>query len=69
MLQILRASGGAAVAVTDEALTEGARRLADDEGIPAGTEAGAAVAALPLLLESGVVTPGDRVVCFVTGRG
>ncbi len=69
MLQILRASGGTAVAVTDEALLDGARRITAEEGIPAGPESGAAVAALPRLLADRVIAPGDRVVCFVTGRG
>ena len=69
MLDILRRSGGTAVAVTDEELLEGARRLAREEGILAGPEAGAAVAALPQLLDRGVVAHDDRVVLFVTGHG
>jgi threonine synthase len=69
MLDILRRSGGAAVAVTDEELLEGARRLAREEGILAGPEAGAAVAALPRLLDRGVVAHDDRVVLFITGHG
>lgn len=69
MLDILRRSGGSAVAVTDDELVEGARRLAREEGILAGPEAGAAVAALPGLLERAVVARDDRVVLFVTGHG
>jgi threonine synthase len=69
MLDILRRSGGAAVVVTDEELLEGARRLAREEGILAGPEAGAAVAALPRLLDRGVVAHDDRVVLFITGHG
>lgn len=69
MLDILRRSGGTAVAVTDDQLLEGARRLAREEGILAGPEAGAAVAALPGLLERAVVAPDDRIVLFVTGHG
>ncbi len=69
ILGAVRASRGVAVAVTDEALLDGARRLAREEGILASPEAGATVAALPDLLERGVVDPGDRVVCFVTGHG
>jgi threonine synthase len=69
MLDLLRRSEGAAVAVTDEELLEGARRLAREEGILAGPEAGAAVAALPGLLERGVVARDDRIVLFVTGHG
>ncbi|HET6342141.1 MAG TPA: pyridoxal-phosphate dependent enzyme, partial [Gemmatimonadota bacterium] len=66
---ILRRSGGTAVAVTDEELLEGARRLAREEGILAGPEAGAAVAALPGLVRRGTIAPTDRVVLFVTGHG
>ena len=69
MLQILRASGGTAVAVSDAALLDGARRLAREEGILASPEAGAAVAALPELCARGVISADDRVVCFVTGSG
>ncbi|HUP18924.1 MAG TPA: threonine synthase [Gemmatimonadota bacterium] len=69
ILSILRASGGTAVAVEDEALLEGARRLAREEGILASPEAGAVVAALPALLGSGAIGPDDRVVGFVTGHG
>ncbi|HWC05774.1 MAG TPA: pyridoxal-phosphate dependent enzyme, partial [Gemmatimonadota bacterium] len=69
MLDIIRRSGGTAVAVTDDELLEGARRLAREEGILAGPEAGAAVAALPGLLEREVVVRDDRIVLFVTGHG
>jgi threonine synthase len=69
ILDILRGSGGRAIAVTDEELLAGARRLAREEGILAGPEAGAAVAALPELLERGIVDRDDRVVLFVTGHG
>jgi threonine synthase len=69
MLQIVRASGGTAIAVSDEALLEGARRLAREEGILASPEAGATIAALSVLLERGAIGPEERVVCFVTGSG
>ncbi|MGH7542389.1 MAG: threonine synthase [Gemmatimonadota bacterium] len=69
ILDILHRSRGAAVAVSDEELLEGARRLAREEGVLAGPEAGAAVAALPGLLERGVVARDDRIVLFVTGHG
>ena len=69
ILQIVRASGGTAVAVTDDALLEGARRLAREEGILASPEAGAVIAALPVLLASGTIRRDDLVACFVTGSG
>jgi threonine synthase len=69
MLSAIRASNGTAVAVDDDALLDGARRLAREEGIFASPEAGATVAALPRLLEAGIVQPDDAIVCFVTGHG
>ncbi|HUF88938.1 MAG TPA: threonine synthase [Gemmatimonadota bacterium] len=69
ILEAVRQSGGVAIAVEDEELLAGARRLARAEGIDASPEAGATVAALPRLIEAGVVEPGDDVVCFVTGHG
>ena len=69
MLDILRRSEGTALAVTDEELLEGAHRLAREEGILAGPEAGAALAALPALLERGLVARDDRIVLFITGHG
>jgi threonine synthase len=69
ILAAIRDSGGTAVAIEDADLLAGARRLAREEGILASPEAGATVAALPRLLESGVVDPDDEIVCFVTGHG
>ncbi|MDX1661159.1 MAG: threonine synthase [Gemmatimonadota bacterium] len=69
ILGAVRASNGVALAVEDADLLEWSRRLAREEGILASPEAGATVAALPGLLERGVIEPADRVVCFVTGHG
>jgi threonine synthase len=69
ILAALRSSGGTAVAVTDPELLDGAHRLASLEGISAGPEAGATVAALLELLETGAIERHERVVCFVTGHG
>jgi threonine synthase len=69
ILAALRASGGTAAAVEDADLLTGARRLAREEGILASPEAGATVAVLPRLLETGILEPDDRIVCFVTGHG
>jgi threonine synthase len=69
ILAAIRDSGGTAVAIEDADLLAGARRLAREEGILASPEAGATVAALPRLLEAGVVEPDDEIVCFVTGHG
>ena len=69
ILAAVRASGGSAVAVQDDELLAGARRLAAQEGIFASPEAGATVAALAGLLESGAIDPEAETVCFVTGHG
>lgn len=67
ILRALRESGGAAVAVSDADLLEGARELATLEGISTCPEGGATVAALRALVRDGVVGSRDRVVCFNTG--
>ena len=66
VLQIIRASGGAAIAVPEAAITaEYARHLALDDGI--GPEGAACLAALPQLLDRGLVGRGERVVVVNTG--
>jgi threonine synthase len=67
ILRAIRESGGTALAVSDAALLRGARELAAMEGIAAGPEGGATLAALPLLLDSGFLRPDHRVVCLNTG--
>lgn len=69
ILDAVRASGGTAVAVSDDALIAGARTLARDEGIFAAPESGACVAALGQLVTDGTVRHGDRVVIFNTASG
>ncbi|HEY75956.1 MAG TPA: threonine synthase [Thermoflexia bacterium] len=69
ILRALRESGGTAVAVSDEALLEGQRRMARLEGIFACPEGGATVAALEVLLDQGWIRPDERVVLFNTGTG
>jgi threonine synthase len=69
ILAAVRDSQGEAVAVEDDELLAGARRLAAEEGIYASPEAGATVAALPELIESGAIDPEAETVCFVTGHG
>jgi len=69
MLQVLRASGGDAVAVADEELLEEARRGSTEEGIDLSPEGGAALAGARTLRRRGVLGPSDRVVVFNTGAG
>ncbi len=69
MLRAMRESGGAAVAVTDEQLTEGQQDLAVNEGIDACPEGGATLAALRRLSQNGTIGPDESVVMFNTGAG
>src|SRR5260221_2869187 len=67
MLRAIRASGGTAIAVSDQAVLEAARRLGRMEGISAAPEGGAALAALDGLMASGRVRPDDVAGLFNTG--
>ncbi len=69
ILRALRASGGTAVAVPDEALLEAQQWMGRTEGVFACPEGGATLAALRVLLEEGWIDPGERVVLFNTGSG
>ena len=69
MLTALRESGGGAIAVSDEALTAGARELQVEEGIDAAPEGGATLAAAGGLMARGAIRPDETVVLFNTGAG
>jgi threonine synthase len=69
MLRALKESRGGAIAVTDQALMEGARLLSTLEGVDACPEGGAAVAAVKELVRSGRIPADERVVAFNTGAG
>jgi len=69
ILDIIRASGGTAVAVHDDAIMDGVKELAENEGIFAAPEGGAAMAAYPELLKTGFLKVSDEVVLFNTGSG
>jgi threonine synthase len=69
MLRAIRASGGAAVAVSDAAMAEAVQRIGATTGIFAAPEGGATAAAVPVLKDSGVIRTGDVVVLFNTGSG
>jgi threonine synthase len=69
MLTALRESHGGAIAVSDEALMEGARELQVDAGIDAAPEGGATLAAARGLLAAGAIRPHETVVLFNTGAG
>jgi threonine synthase len=69
MLKAIRESGGGAIAVTDEELTEAARAASGTEGIDVSPEGGAALAAAGHLRRNGTLGPESRVVIFNTGAG
>jgi threonine synthase len=67
MLKALRDSHGRAVAVPETAIVAAARRLASKEGVFAGPEGAAAVAALERLVADGSVESKESVVVVNTG--
>ena len=69
VLRALRESDGGAVAVHDADLEREAGQGTRDEGVDFSPEGGAALAAIPPLLATGALRPGDRVVAFNTGAG
>src|SRR5690349_4460561 len=69
ILDALRASGGTAVAVTDEELIDATREIGAAEGIFCAPEGAACLPALKKLIDAGAVKQGERVVLFNTGSG
>jgi threonine synthase len=69
ILDALRESGGAAVAVTDEELIAATREIGASEGLFVAPEGGACLPALRKLMASNEVSPSDSVVLFNTGAG
>lgn len=69
ILQAIRASGGAAVAVPDAVMAASVLQMGRTTGIFAAPEGGATAAAVPVLLERGLISADDEVVLFNTGSG
>jgi len=69
ILDALRASRGAALAVTDEELINATREIGSAEGIFCAPEGAACLPALKKLLADGSVKADERVVLFNTGSG
>jgi threonine synthase len=69
ILDAIRASGGAALAVTDQELLDGVKQIGETEGIFAAPEGGACVPALRALVAAGAVDRDETVVLFNTGSG
>lgn len=69
MLEILRESGGVALALPDAVILASLQDWARNEGIFLSPEGAAATAAYDHLLKTGFLKPEDRVVLFNTGAG
>lgn len=69
ILDIVRRSGGTAIAVSDEDMLTSLLEWARDEGIFLCPEGAAATAAYDKLIASGFLKPQDEVVIFNTGTG
>jgi threonine synthase len=69
ILDAIRASGGTAVAVTDEELLTATLEIGAAEGVFCAPEGAACFPALTKLMAQGLVTADDRVVLFNTGSG
>jgi threonine synthase len=69
VLKAVRASGGVAMAVSDEQMIDAALLLAELEGIFAAPEGGACVAAARYLRKTGFLTRKERIVILNTGSG
>jgi len=69
ILDALRASGGSAIAVTDEELITATKEIGAAEGIFCAPEGAACLPALKKLLANGSVKSNESVVLFNTGSG
>jgi threonine synthase len=69
VLDAVRESGGAAISISDQDMLDDAVKLATLEGIFAAPEGGACFAALPKLIERGVLKRDERIVVLNTGSG
>ena len=69
ILEAVRKSGGAAIAVSDDDLIDAGIRLAEDEGIFIAPEGAACLPALERLLQSGLLKAEDEIVIYNTGSG
>jgi threonine synthase len=69
ILEIVRASGGLAIAVTDEQILASILDWSRHEGIFLSPEGASVTAAYDQLLANGFLQPSDRVVLFNTGAG
>lgn len=69
ILDILKQSGGTAIAVSDQQIFQAVEEWASREGVFAAPEGAASLAAYKVLLAQGFLKPADKVVLFNTGSG
>ncbi|HJZ82459.1 MAG TPA: threonine synthase [Pyrinomonadaceae bacterium] len=69
IIDALRASGGTAIAVTDEELIAATKEIGAAEGIFCAPEGAACLPALRKMMSGGLVKANERVVLFNTGSG
>ncbi|HMH42764.1 MAG TPA: pyridoxal-phosphate dependent enzyme, partial [Pyrinomonadaceae bacterium] len=69
IIDALRASGGTAIAVTDDELIAATKEIGSAEGIFCAPEGAACLPALRKMMSDGSVEPDERVVLFNTGSG
>jgi threonine synthase len=69
MLDLLRKSGGGAIAVSDDDMIACTREVGAAEGVFPAPEGAACYAALKKLLNGGIVRPDESIVLFNTGSG
>jgi threonine synthase len=69
ILDILRKSGGQAVAVSDEEMMQSVLKWGRNEGIFLSPEGAGSMAAYDKLIADGFLKPSDKVVLFNTGTG
>jgi threonine synthase len=69
MLQVLRASNGTAVSITEDQMLEGLKELGSKEGLFVAPEGAAIWMATRKLLQEGVLKPDQKILLLNTGSG
>jgi threonine synthase len=69
MLRAIRASGGTAIAVSDEAIVKMTETALRVEGISMAYEGAATLVAALVLRDRGWLTPHEKIVCLNTAAG
>lgn len=69
VLEVIRSSGGTAVATDDDTILDAAITVAETEGLAIAPTAAAAVSGTAALADAGSIGPSDDVVAVATGTG